>query len=330
MAYLFAMLVVAFLAYFAFVKEYIERKLNWHSIILSFFIGLASLVLVLLSISSIDESFIVSIVFYLLAFGSTFYYSRNYIIFILASIIVVSMLSGALALGYSILYFIIAFAFGILYALSIKVDYDKAKNRKSKSIEARRDVIQIASGALIILLFYNLKGFGIYTTVALALSGYIFMQLLQSFQDRKRHKKGIIHVVIADLLNLERNFIPYGTGALYLMVGTFMIIGIVKNLNLIIFGLVLLFFGDSFATIFGMYGKPRIVLPYNHSKSVIGTFAYFVIAGFFGYFLIGLWGILFAAIFAFVESSSTDIDDNISVAFAYVLFCLALPYLAVL
>ncbi len=60
-------------------------------------------------------------------------------------------------------------------------------------------------------------------------------------------------------------------------------------------------------------------LPYNRYKTIVGTLAFFIVAAIAGYFLIGLYGVLFALILAFIESLNLSLDDNIRSGIAIVI-----------
>jgi dolichol kinase len=170
-------------------------------------------------------------------------------------------------------------------------------------VEINRDIVQILLGIAVIaiaVLFPYLAAISI--IFALILLAYTSNNLIANLRMGRFYTRA---------MDLERRGATYGQGAIYLAASTALVIAFAHNFNFLLFGIVILFFADSFATIVGVSSRRAAQLPYNRNKTIIGTLTFLVIAAVAGYFLLGLIGILFAFILAFIESLSLSIDDNI-------------------
>jgi len=199
------------------------------------------------------------------------------------------------------------FAIGTIYGLIyrefvINPKKDK-KPVKNKSKEINRDLIQIFLGIVLVAVIYFLPHPGAIDIIfALIILSYACNNLLANLKLSPLYRKAV---------DLERKNVTYGLGATYLAASTALIMGFTHSTNMLLFGIVALFFADSIATIVGVSLRRAAELPYNRFKTIIGSFAFFVVAAIAGFYLLGYYGILFALILAFVESLNLSIDDNI-------------------
>ena len=199
------------------------------------------------------------------------------------------------------------FAIGTIYGLIyrefvINPKKDK-KPVKNKSKEINRDLIQIFLGIVLVAVIYFLPHPGAIDIIfALIILSYACNNLLANLKLSPLYRKAV---------DLERKNVTYGLGATYLAASTALIMGFTHSTNMLLFGIVALFFADSIATIVGVSLRRAAELPYNRFKTIIGSFAFFVVAAIAGFYLLGYYGILFALILAFVESLNLSLDDNI-------------------
>ncbi len=203
--------------------------------------------------------------------------------------------------------FIEAFAVGSLVALVLKFGYYQKSNREDKRLEKRRDAFQLAIGTISILAFVLAKPYAYILVFLFVMIGYTMAGSMLS------HK-----VVTGFLKSMERSGAVFGAGAIYMAVGTLLILGSITDYNYLLLGLVALLICDAVATIVGVHGKNK--LPYNRNKTIEGTLAYFVILAVFGYFLASYYGILLAMVLALLESALETIDDNIAIPIATIIF----------
>ncbi|MDE1871180.1 MAG: hypothetical protein KGI06_02985 [Candidatus Micrarchaeota archaeon] len=199
------------------------------------------------------------------------------------------------------------FAIGTIYGLLYREFVlgpkrsDKAKKQKKKEIN--RDMVQILLGIVLVgvmLVFHYSSSVSI--IFGLMLLGYAFNNLLANIRIGSFYRRA---------MDLERKDSTYGQGATYLAASTALVIGFTSGANMLLFGIIVLFFADSIATIVGISARGASSLPYNRYKTIVGTLAFFAVAAVGGYLILGLYGLLFAAILAFVESIDLSIDDNI-------------------
>jgi len=200
--------------------------------------------------------------------------------------------------------FAIGTIFGLLYREFALAPKRSEKAKKMKKVEINRDLIQIFLGAIlvaIIVIFPYLASVSV--IFGLILLAYTSNNLLANLR---------IGPIYRRAMDLERKDVTYGQGATYLAASTAMVMGFTHGSMVLLFGVAVLFFADSLATIVGVSSRGAATLPYNRNKTFIGTAAFFLIAAVAGYFTIGLWyGLLFALVLAFVESLGSSIDDNI-------------------
>jgi dolichol kinase len=199
--------------------------------------------------------------------------------------------------------------YGLVYRnLSSKHKAKRAGRQRSKEII--RDIIQITMGVIIVAILAYLKPYASVPMVfALIILGYAVNDL--------SGEKSLGGAYSAVESRLERSGVIYGSGALYIAAGTALVIGFVGNLSFVVFGIIVLFFSDSAATIVGVT-LGSVKLPYNKDKSVLGSVAFLVVAGSLGYLVIGSSALILAVPLALIESLDTHLDDNVSVAIALV------------
>ncbi len=198
------------------------------------------------------------------------------------------------------------FAIGTIYGLMYRefaLNPKKSEVKKMKKTEINRDIVQIVLGIVligIVVIFPYIAAVSI--IFALMLLAYTSNNLLANLRMGRFYTRA---------MDLERKGVTYGQGATYLAASAAIVMGFVHTTNLLLFGIVVLFFADSMATIVGVSARRAENLPYNRYKTIVGTLAFFAIAAVGGYLTIGLYGVLFALILAFIEGLNSSIDDNI-------------------
>ncbi|MGI0100919.1 MAG: hypothetical protein ACREBH_04370 [Candidatus Micrarchaeaceae archaeon] len=198
------------------------------------------------------------------------------------------------------------FAIGTIYGIMYREFAMPTKRReqsKMKKREINRDVLQIILGIAlvgIVVLFPYTAAVSI--IFALILLSYTSNNLLANLRLGSLYRRA---------MDLERRGVTFGQGAIYLAASTALVMGFTGSSKLLLFGIAVLFFADSLATIIGVSARRAAQLPYNRYKTIVGTLTFFIVAAVAGYLTIGLYGVLFALILAFVESLNLSIDDNI-------------------
>lgn len=178
---------------------------------------------------------------------------------------------------------------------------DKSKGI-SKTKEVDRDLLQIASGIVILAILYGMGQNDFRITLSLAVVPiYIIGNYYSLFPSSKIGKT---------LSFFERPMTPLGLGAIWFAAGILIALGVVESTPLLAIIVFTTTIGDPLATIFGsVIQSPK--LPYNHKKSIAGFLGIFLFSGAFGFIVIGYMGIGIALLAAFVESLSFHpLDDN--------------------
>jgi dolichol kinase len=182
---------------------------------------------------------------------------------------------------------------------------------KEKSKEIVRDIIQITMGVIIVAILELFEfGTAVPMVFALIIMGYAVNDL--------SGEKSLGGAFKAIESRLERSSVVYGSGALYIAAGTALIIGFVGSTPVVIFGMIVLFFCDSAATIVGI-NLDFVRLPHNKEKSLLGSLAFLIVAASLGYLVIGVNALVLAVPLALIESVNTHLDDNVSLAIAVVI-----------
>jgi dolichol kinase len=189
-------------------------------------------------------------------------------------------------------------------------------SRKKKRVETNRDVVQILLGIIVFALLLLVRiPYAVYIVFALTVAGYAVNNLFAGRGAGSAYEKA--------LAVLERSNTTYGIGAVYLAIGTMLVIGFVGSKALILFGIATLFFADSIATIIGIhFGRLRI--PHNKGKTLEGTLAFFLVLAAIGFPLIGAYAVPLAAVLALIESAKTSLDDNLRSGIALAVLGIAL------
>ncbi len=181
----------------------------------------------------------------------------------------------------------------------------RGERNGSKMLEARRDVLQLSAGAFFILLFYlvraDISGMVLILTILL---GVILINYARLYR-----RNGLSRLIYS----LERKKTTLGNGALWLAMGSLVAASFLNPPSMIII-FAAMFIGDSLATIIGMAVRsPR--LPYNRSKSIGGTFAYFLSTSLIAFPVVGPVSFLVGLVAAVIESIPWGLDDNFAVSF---------------
>ncbi len=202
---------------------------------------------------------------------------------------------------------------GLLYHDSIN---PKRNVIKKRGVETNRDIVQIALGIIMFAVLFLVRlPYAIYAAFALIIAGYAVNNLFAG-----RDTGNIYEKILA---TLERSNATYGIGAVYLAVGTMLVIGFVGSRRLMLFGIAALFFADSVATIVGMHFGRRH-MPHNKSKTLEGTLAFFTVLVLIGFPLIGAYAVPLAAVLALIESAKISLDDNLRSGIALAVLGIAL------
>ena len=181
------------------------------------------------------------------------------------------------------------------------------ENEKGRSVskEVPRDLVQIAGGIVIILgIFYIGMVEALFFLTVFIL---IYFLIINTVKDKNNFKAARF------LTSLERENTKLGVGASWFAIGILTLVTVVHNLNFIILVVIAVTFGDSIATIAGSKLKgPKLF--FNKKKSYSGFFSMFAVTAAAGFYLMGIYGILYAVVAVFAEALSTfPIDDNFSI-----------------
>jgi dolichol kinase len=181
--------------------------------------------------------------------------------------------------------------------------------RSNLEREVKRDVFQISIGILPILAFYFIgMGYAPIILIILVMLGAIIAS-----QTASKKGKGAIGRFLS---GMEREYVHFGDGAMWLAIGALTAAAVLANSYYIALAMVAVFIGDAVATIAGIR-LGGMKLPYNRKKRLSGLVANFVVVGIIGYFMVGpVLGFAVAAISAIIESIKLPIDDNFAVALA--------------
>ncbi len=244
-----------------------------------------------------------------------------------ALIFLVAMLEALLLelyYGATIIYlFAIGFSLGTASGLEYFERLSKRQNKRSTNkVEVSRDVFQVALGIVLLAAVFFFKYTGAEVIAFFGILAYILVSIVNAYSLRhKSSAKPRKYGLFEALLSFERHGTIFGIGALYLLSGYLLIFGTVHEFGFLLFGIAVLTISDSFATIVGRSLKRRHALPYNRSKSVEGSMAFFLVSLAFGLVLLSnpLFAILSSALLAFLESIHAPLDDNVITASAIVL-----------
>ncbi len=210
-------------------------------------------------------------------------------------------------------YCLAALAFGILGPFLYKIIWHHKTVRRKiyVNIEILRDLVQIAVGAVLIIILLLVKfEYAGAIILILVMAAYSINGTLSALKG-----SGALRL----FSRIEKPGVTYGQGALFISMGLLLFLGAFRSANLDIFFVIALYFADAAATIVGLSIRwPK--LPYNKGKSVAGTLGFFACAS-LGYFFIGPYAFVFAAILAFIESLplGNRLDDNIVLSVAFIL-----------
>lgn len=113
------------------------------------------------------------------------------------------------------------------------------------------------------------------------------------------------------LEHLERKQVIPFQGALAYVAGAIFALTFSPNLAFGLAVVMILAFGDGFATIIGLTGKTK--LPWNKKKTWRGVLAFAIAGGIASFAFIGIAGLGYALICGLAESVESGLDDNIVV-----------------
>ncbi|MDE1861202.1 MAG: hypothetical protein KGH72_05830 [Candidatus Micrarchaeota archaeon] len=229
-----------------------------------------------------------------------------------------SMFHVALSIAYMVLTYEIGVAFiaqaMLLGMLGSITSLKEPRFRIStKTIELKRDVLHIVAGALLMLCFIFLQNAEAITILLLVILIGLF-----GIRYAETNKRGALYRYA---YTFERSGARLGHGALWLGLGSLIAIAFLNNTYvLLVFSAT--FIADPLATIVGIaLGGPK--LPYNKSKSVVGSAVYFVVAAIIGSIFVGVWALPLALAAAMIEGARLGMDDNFTVSLGLTLILFA-------
>ncbi len=177
----------------------------------------------------------------------------------------------------------------------------KTDNRET---ERKRDIFHVAVGIVIVAAFILLNtAKAYYLLMLLILLGY----LLRSFVLASNG-----NAVARYFLGLEREGAAFGSGAVWLALGSLLALSFISPVALLIPVLAAIFIADPLATIVGI-NMGGYKLPYNRHKTISGFLTYFAVVFAFAFVFAMQLSILIAIVAAAVESIQSRIDDNFGV-----------------
>ncbi len=176
---------------------------------------------------------------------------------------------------------------------------------KNPSVEKRRDVVQIASGVIFILIFPRISIMFSYSGMVILGVISIFILYISAY-----HVKNGFSKIVS---SLERPNVPVGIGSIWYISGLMILMGLTSSINIILIGVFAMAIGDSLATIVGMSIR-TFKLPYSRKKSFGGMMAMMIPTLVFAYFIAGIDYFPLAIGASLVESASGyPLDDNFSI-----------------
>jgi dolichol kinase len=315
----FAIITLCLFLVYAIDTQIYKKPKNTLPLIASFITGALVLFITKEILGEIGVFF--TLCFALIFAMAVYYYSKDLgklIIFLAVAIAELVYLTTLYPAGNSLYPFVqmlaIGTAYGVIYRNGFEIFTQRSK-RQIGTVEIRRDYVHLLLGVVVLAIFLL---FSVYYAIAIVVGLIIIGYVNNSVLAQRR--KGSFYRFLTSLERPEAN---YGVSALYLGVGTLLLIGFIHNLHFLIIGFSALLFADPIATIAGItFG--RIKLFYNKRKSVIGTAAFFAVVSLVGYVFVGPYSLLFGISLAIVESVDMRIDDNITIAvfmiFVYILY----------
>jgi len=178
-------------------------------------------------------------------------------------------------------------------------------------MENRRQIVHILIGlTTIAFLFLFGRGVAIASIFITILLGLIIIN--QLYLGRRTP---VIEWIIN---NFERKNVHFpGWGSACYATGVLLLCCFLTDINTIAACILIIALGDGLATIIGKMG--RISIPYNKNKKIEGSVALFI-SSLAGYIYVGPLIFPAALVATIVESLPMDIDDNISLPIALIIF----------
>ncbi len=191
-----------------------------------------------------------------------------------------------------------------------KIEENEHGKDQTKGVEIRRDVFQIGTGVVALLIMYTFRP---YTGESIILVFMLLLYLLGNFSHNNRQNS-----VSRILYTMERENVNLGVGSIMLAVGVLFMFGLLRSHSIVLVGLFLVLIADPVATIAGkLLRGPK--LPYNRSKTVSGFGIAFIASAAFSFFSGGSVFVLYALTGTLVESlTRKPLDDNITVPLSIV------------
>ncbi len=194
----------------------------------------------------------------------------------------------------------------------------KPKNLLDSSFENRRQFLHIIIGALLIILVLVFSEmYGANGIVYIEFLAFIVLQfMLIIINDKMRGKESRISRILFSMF--ERTGVTPGYGAFWYGMGVLFSFVFIQDPSRLIAVIIALGIGDGIATIFGKGGK--IQNPLNKSKTIEGSFAFFLSTAALSFPFIGFIAVPFAFITAIVEALPPKFDDNFMIPLVSIIF----------
>lgn len=231
-------------------------------------------------------------------------YRRRPLAFMAVIFIVAYAAAVSLSRPASVGMFGVGMIVGALYSQRYLSARKEDRSMRKAAMEMKRDLIQMALGlAVLVVMLVWQQGY-FYIMFWVILVAYLFNNLISKTGSAFRW-----------LSRFERRDAEFGLGAMHLAAGAAILLGF-ADYRLALFGIFPLFFGDALATMTGISFYRSRKLPHNRRKSYAGTISFFIAVAAPGVIILGIWGVLLAAVLALVESIELPVDDNTTVPIA--------------
>lgn len=194
----------------------------------------------------------------------------------------------------------------------------KPKSLLDSSLEKRRQFLHIGIGVILIFLILIFSNtYGANGVIYIEFMAFIILQvMLITINEKMRGKEGRLSHILFSMF--ERTGVSPGYGAFWYGMGALFSFVFIQDPAKLIATIIALGIGDGIATLVGKKGKVKN--PFNKSKTVEGTLAFFASTSILSYPFIGILALPFALITAFVESLPPKFDDNFTVPLVSIIF----------
>ncbi|MGC8514684.1 MAG: hypothetical protein ACP5OC_00930 [Thermoplasmata archaeon] len=244
-------------------------------------------------------------------------YTRRYYIFLVAIFLDIAGLAYFDLPQYDSLLLAISVAAIIAVAFSRRLKTGVLENelRKGKhpSVERNRDLFQLMTGILVLILLYSFSREMSFFIILLAGFGLLTLGNIALMSGPGK--------LTGFFYSMERPNVTLGIGPIMIAGGTLFAMSLITNGPLLVVIVFTVIIGDALASLVGIR-YPLRALPYNRRKSLGGLLAMLLSSLIFAVFATGLspWYVfLFPVIGSVVESVTlSPLDDNLTVPFSLV------------